>query len=62
MGAGVGDLFGGIFASGPKKIKPDAVNDKKQRDDEKLKEAGKAGSFEVGLAYLIYKKTHGFLA
>lgn len=63
MGAGVGEMFGGIFASsGQKKVKADNSPDPKARDDDKLKEAGKTASFEAGLLYTIYKKTHGQLS
>jgi len=64
MGSGIGELFGGIFtASGQKKIKSSKdEKDPSARDDNKLKTAGKGASFEAGLAYTIYKKTHQHLA
>lgn len=54
---GFGELFGGFFASGPKREKKDDTPST-SRDKEKLKSSAVDASKEMGVLYTVYKKSH----
>ncbi len=61
MGEGIGELFGSMVKTGPKRKQQEKKDTGEERNKQKLKQCEQKAMFEARLAFRIYKKAHGHL-